>query len=72
MNTNQIIDNLGGTCAVAELCEVTTGAVSQWRLSGIPKARLMFLQAIRPDVFSAPSESDPECDPDQRAQAEAA
>lgn len=30
---------------------VTTGAVSQWRKTGIPKARLMFLKAIRPDVF---------------------
>lgn len=51
MDANQIIDSLGGTSAVAELCDVTTGAVSQWRHDGIPKARLMFLRAVRPDIF---------------------
>ena len=48
---NQIIDMIGGTSEVARLCEVTTGAVSQWRSDGIPRARLMYLKAIRPDVF---------------------
>lgn len=52
MDANKIIDSLGGTSAVAELCEVTTGAVSQWRDDGIPRARLMFLKAVRPDVFT--------------------
>jgi hypothetical protein len=49
---NKIIDALGGSSAVAELCEVTVGAVSQWRTEGIPKARLMYLKVIRPDIFS--------------------
>lgn len=53
MDANKIIDELGGTCAVAELCNVTTGAVSQWRTSGIPAARLMFLKLARPEVFVA-------------------
>ena len=53
---DEIIDSLGGSSAVAELCEVTVGAVSQWRTDGIPKARLMFLKAIRPDLFR-PSKS---------------
>jgi hypothetical protein len=51
MDVNKIIDALGGTNAVAELCNVTPQAVSQWRDDGIPPARLMFLKVIRPDVF---------------------
>lgn len=47
-----IIERLGGTVATAELCEVTPGAVSQWKKEGgIPKGQLKFLRAIRPDVF---------------------
>ncbi|WP_136420317.1 carph-isopro domain-containing protein [Herbaspirillum sp. ST 5-3] len=47
-----IIERLGGTAATAELCEVTPGAVSQWKKeTGIPKSQLKFLRAIRPDVF---------------------
>ena len=48
---NEIIEALGGSTAVAELCEVTVGAVSQWRTDGIPKARMMYLKVVRPDVF---------------------
>lgn len=48
---SDIIEELGGTAAVARLCEVQMPSVSEWRASGIPKARLMYLKAIRPDVF---------------------
>ena len=51
MTDSELIDALGGTSRVSELCQVTTGAVSQWRSSGIPHARLMFLRLARPDVF---------------------
>lgn len=51
MKTNEIINQLGGTKAVADLCHVTKGAVSQWRIEGIPSARLMYLKILRPDVF---------------------
>lgn len=51
MDSNIIIDELGGTNAVADLCHVTKGAVSQWRNDGIPEARLMYLKLARPDVF---------------------
>ncbi len=34
-----MIDELGGTGAVAELCDVGASAVSQWRTDGIPPAR---------------------------------
>lgn len=56
MDQNAIIDAIGGTSAVAELCNVTTGAVSQWRDTGIPRARLMFLKLARPDVFEQSSD----------------
>lgn len=53
MDTNTVIDLLGGTNKVAELCEVKPQAVSQWRTHGIPGARLMYLKLLRPDVFKA-------------------
>lgn len=52
MDANKIIDELGGTSAVAELCQCKPPSVSEWRHAGIPPARLMYLQAIRPDVFA--------------------
>ncbi|HET9701157.1 MAG TPA: Cro/CI family transcriptional regulator [Burkholderiales bacterium] len=51
MVADTIIDRLGGTGEVAKLCEVSPAAVSQWRHDGIPKARMMYLRAVRPDVF---------------------
>lgn len=48
---NKIIDALDGTSAVADLCDVSTGAVSQWRDHGIPKAQWKYLALLRPDVF---------------------
>jgi len=50
---SEIIDALGGTMAVTRLCEVKSASVSNWRWKGIPRARLMFLKAVRPDVFKA-------------------
>jgi hypothetical protein len=55
---NEIIDALGGSSAVADLCEVTVGAVSQWKTDGIPKARLMYLKVIRPDIFRSPKSTE--------------
>lgn len=51
MNPNEIIDALGGTFRVAELCEVRPPSVSDWRKYGIPRARMMFLRIARPEVF---------------------
>ena len=48
---SEIIDAFGGTGPVSELFEITTGAVSQWRTDGIPKARLMTLKLLKPEVF---------------------
>ncbi|WP_438859303.1 hypothetical protein [Achromobacter spanius] len=50
---SDIIDALGGTAAVARLCKVKDPSVSDWRKTGIPAARRMFLEMVRPEVFSA-------------------
>lgn len=59
MDSEKIIADLGGPSEVARLCEVEPQAVSQWfgvdkktgEKRNIPKARLMYLKVIRPDVF---------------------
>lgn len=59
MTSDQIIERLGGTTAVALLCECTPQAVSQWMGINpktnlpreIPNPRLMYLKAVRPEVF---------------------
>jgi hypothetical protein len=60
MDANKIIDDLGGTSALAKLCEVTPGAVSQWRNDGIPKHQMKFLRVVRPDVFGESAEPEKE------------
>jgi DNA-binding transcriptional regulator YdaS (Cro superfamily) len=52
MDTNTLIDELGGTKKVADLCNVSDQAVSQWRKNGIPPARLMYLKLARPKLFN--------------------
>lgn len=51
MDPNAIIDKLGGTNAVAKLCEIEPASVSEWRRNGIPKARLMYLRLAKPAEF---------------------
>lgn len=49
---SSIVEKLGGTSAVAEICEVSSQAVSQWKLKNrIPKARLQFLKLLNPNAF---------------------
>lgn len=54
--SDEIIDSLGGTVAVANLCGITTGAVSQWRTSknGIPKPWVLFFKERNPEIFGEP------------------
>lgn len=49
---NRVIDNLGGTSAVARMCECKAPSVHLWRTTGIPKARLQFLKLAHPKVFA--------------------
>ena len=44
----EFIKELGGVSAVAEICGITRGAVSQWQKNGIPKAQMNFLKAKFP------------------------
>ena len=53
MDANVAIDMLGGTSAAADFFEVKPPSVSEWRVRGIPKARLMYLKVSRPDIFVA-------------------
>lgn len=48
---NTLIDRLGGTTAVANLCDCKPPSVHQWRTDGIPKYRLQFLRLARPEAF---------------------
>lgn len=56
---NRLIDALGGTNKAATLCETSESAVSQWRTNGIPAPRLMFIKAVRPELFGAPAKRKP-------------
>lgn len=58
MKSTELIKRLGGSGEVARLCDVTVGAVSQWKTAGIPKARLMYLRVIRPDAFEQDASAD--------------
>lgn len=42
---------MGGTSAVAKICRVQPPSVSEWRYSGIPEARRMYLEILFPEVF---------------------
>jgi hypothetical protein len=61
MDHRALIDKLGGTCKVAEICGITTGAVSQWRTNGIPSYRMDFFRLLRPDLFSEELSDDVVC-----------
>jgi|APAra7269097235_1048549.scaffolds.fasta_scaffold00083_5 hypothetical protein len=42
--TVRLIDELGGTGKVAEICDLTPSAISQWRSNGIPHGYFKFLR----------------------------
>lgn len=48
---NTVIDRLGGTSAVARICECKPPSVHEWRINGIPKPRLQFLRVAYPEAF---------------------
>jgi hypothetical protein len=55
---DEIIDRLGGTGRVADLFGVKCPSVSQWRVSGIPPARMHFIRHVRPEVLEPVNESE--------------
>lgn len=67
MDSNKAIDLLGGTAKAARFFEVRMPTISEWRHSGFPRARLMYLRAVRPDIVAEASSK-----PDQKLGAKAA
>jgi len=53
---SEIIDSLGGTNAVARLCEIRPASVSKWRTNGIPKGWMMFFKCQFPHLFNPQEE----------------
>lgn len=58
MNDAELIKELGGPAKAAKLFEVTPQAVSQWAEKGIPRARMMYLKVVRPDLFKQAEQPD--------------
>jgi len=55
MTDDEAIDKLGGTNKVAELFDVTPGAVTHWRYDGIPLARrFKFKKALEAGGITVP------------------
>jgi hypothetical protein len=50
-HASKIIDALGGTAQVARLFDVRMASVSDWKQSGIPRARMMYLKAVHPKAL---------------------
>ncbi|MFH2134461.1 MAG: hypothetical protein ABII81_04685 [Pseudomonadota bacterium] len=46
-----------GTPVLTTMFGISKGAISQWRHNGIPKARLMYLELVRPELFVEATES---------------
>lgn len=63
VDPNVAIDLLGGTSRAARFFEVKMASVSGWRRSRIPRARLMYLRVVRPDIYQA-ALKDPSCTPE--------
>jgi hypothetical protein len=49
---SELIDRIGGTVTAAQFFEVRPQAVSQWRHTGIPRARMLHLRAAKPELFA--------------------
>lgn len=62
MNTlaNQVIDRLDGTNAVAKIFDIKPASVSEWRVTGIPKARLQYLRLAHPEAFEGAESTEPD------------
>jgi hypothetical protein len=63
LTPSRIIDRLGGTTAVAALCQVRSPSVSEWRRVkvGIPASRRLYLELLNPQAFdpSVPDDAVP-------------
>lgn len=48
-----LIDQLGGTGAVARIFDVSDPTVSIWRKTQIPRARMMYIELAYPDAVAS-------------------
>jgi len=46
-----VIDRLGGTSKTAEFFDIKPASVSEWKYTGIPKARLQTLRHAKPEIL---------------------
>lgn len=51
ISPNVVITRLGGTGAVARICEIEAASVSGWKKNGIPKPWIKFLRLAYPEAF---------------------
>jgi hypothetical protein len=51
---SELIDTLGGTSKVSKDVNLTSQAVSRWRVNGIPRPWKKYFQAIHPELFGPP------------------
>lgn len=52
MNDSELIDQAGGTGAVAEICGTSMQVVTNWKSRGIPDGWRKFLALAKPEIFS--------------------
>ncbi|AHB77575.1 MULTISPECIES: hypothetical protein [Pandoraea] len=55
-----VIELFGGTTKTAEFFDIEPPSVSEWKKTGIPKARLQTLQHAKPDLLAAAAKA---CEP---------
>ncbi len=55
MSDSKIIDNIGGTDAVAAIVGLDKSSVSKWRKRGIPRSWRLYLEKRRPKAFQPDS-----------------
>lgn len=44
--SSEVIDAIGGTGTVSRLCDISSSAVTQWRINGMPKSRVLYLREL--------------------------
>lgn len=52
IDSNKVIEELGGTAKVAKIFKIKMPSVSKWKKAGIPQARLMYLKVKYPRIFN--------------------
>ncbi len=46
----QLVEELGGNCEVARICQIATSSVASWYRLGVPRARVMYLKLKYPKL----------------------